>query len=130
VKALFAMGQWYETAMSLDPDPLRMRQRAIAESADGEVQDALQRAYQAIVDVVADVIRRGQGQGLFTRAARAEAIAWAFIAHGQAMDAAMLMGWDAAECAERFGEMGIVILRAMLSEPDAALALRQELALD
>jgi AcrR family transcriptional regulator len=118
--ALHEMGTWYGQSMTIDPEPLRMRQRAIAESEDEETRECLQVKYKRIVAIVSAVIARGQEQGAFSTAISAEGLAWGFCAMGQMMDAAMLMDWDTDLCSTRFDEMNLMFLRALLADPDSA----------
>lgn len=120
LQALHEMGEWYGQSMSLDPEPLRLRQRAIAESEDDETRACLQTKYKRIVAIVSEVIARGQQQGAFSPAISPEGLAWGFCAMGQMMDAAMLMDWDTDLCSTRFDEMNLIFLRALLADPDSA----------
>ncbi len=127
--ALHEMGEWYGESISLDNEPLRMRQRAIAESEDGEVRGQLRRVYEQIITTIAEIISRGQAAGSFSRAAPAEGMAWAFVAIGQAMDSAALMGYPTAECQYRFAELQIAFMRYLLADPDHPALLQMVSAL-
>lgn len=116
--ALHAMGHWYGDSISLDNEPLRMRQRAIAESEDDEVRRQLRHVYGEILSTINEVIARGQAQGVFNRTAPAEGMAWAFVAIGQAMDGAALMGIPPEECGYRFAQLNIAFIRYLVTDPD------------
>ena len=116
-EALGAMGDWYAENVVADPEHLRLRQRAYAETDDPEVRAALQRVYLAVRDIAADVIRRGQEQGVFSRAVSPEAGAWLFIAIGQVLDLGRLIGLSAEECLRSCDELAATAKRALAAVP-------------
>jgi len=116
-EALNAMGSWYQEAQVTDPDHLRLRQRAIAETDDKDVQTLMRRTYAEVHEIAAEVIRRGQAQGAFRRDMRPEAGAWMFIAVGHVLDLARLIDMPADEYAHGCEQMVDLALGAIASTP-------------
>jgi len=116
-EALSGMGDWYAENVAVDPEHLRLRQRAYAETDDHDVRAALQRVYLAVQDIAAGVIRRGQEQGVFTREVSPEAGAWLFIAIGQVLDLGRLIGLSPEECLRSCDELAHAAKRALAVHP-------------
>lgn len=95
--ALSAMGQWYEQMVIADPAYLRLRQRAVSETDDPEIQHMLRAFYTEIHGVIREVIQRGQRQGSLRRELSADGAAWMFLALGQILDLSRLIGMTADE---------------------------------
>lgn len=112
-EALSAMGDWYAHNVVTDPEHLRMRQRAVAETDDEDVREGLRRTYLDVRDVAAGVIRRGQEQGIFNREVSPETGAWMFIAVGQVLDLSRLIGLSAEECLRSCDELAHAFKRAI-----------------
>lgn len=117
LEALMAIGTWYKQNIVEHPDLVRMRVRAMSESADAEVRAMLRQDFQAIVDIIAEVIRRGQAQGVFTRAIAAEGGALLFCAVGQQLDCLGLMGVDDETRLAQANALAVTALRALLANP-------------
>jgi AcrR family transcriptional regulator len=96
-EALTAMGMWYRQARVTAQDQLRLRQRAIAETDDEDVQALMRRIYTEIRDITAEVVARGQAQGRFRQDMLPQAGAWMFIAMGHVLDLALLIGMTPEE---------------------------------
>lgn len=116
-QALGAMGTWYREAQAMDLDHLRLRHRALAETDDEDVQAFMRRSYAEVREIVAEVIERGQAQGLFRPDLRPEAAAWLFIAMGQVLDLARLIGLPADEYTMGLGPMADLAFGSMSSSP-------------
>jgi AcrR family transcriptional regulator len=97
-EALERMGEWYGAAMETDPAYLRLRQRSLAETDDPQVRDCVKAIYDDILAILVAVIARGQAQGCISRAFAPEAGAWMFLAIGQTMDLARLVGLPSDDC--------------------------------
>lgn len=91
-EALEALGEWYVQGILTNPDLLRLRMRAKAEAEDEDVRESLRRGYGEIHDIVVEVIRRGQQQGVFNRDQDPEGAAWLFMGVGQILDLGVLTG--------------------------------------
>ena len=118
-QALHAMGAWYGQTMETDPEYLRLRQRALAETDDEEVRAGLHRTYVEVRRVVAGVIARGQQQGVFRGDITPAGGAWLFVAVGHTLDLARLIGMSPQEFAEECAQMIEVAHKALAAEPDA-----------
>lgn len=116
-QAISAMGGWYAQNVIDDPDHLRLRQRAIAETDDEEIRAILRRTYEDVRDIAAAVIGRGQEQGVFVRTVRPEAGAWMFIAVGQVLDLARLIGLSADECLRSCDELAGLMKELLSARP-------------
>ncbi|MGH2588667.1 MAG: TetR/AcrR family transcriptional regulator [Dehalococcoidia bacterium] len=117
-EALAAMGGWYNEAMETDPAYLRLRQRALAETDDPDVQRWVRACYEEILAIFAHVLQRGQEQGTISRAIDPMAGAWLFLAIGHTMDLSRLIGLG-----EELGEDGrhgmtAVFKRALMTLPE------------
>lgn len=116
-EALDAMGSWYQNAMVTDPDHLRLRQRAIAETDDEDVRELMRRTYDEVRQIAAEVIARGQAQGRFRPDMRPEAGAWMFIAVGHVLDLARLIGMPSDEYATGCEQMIDLAFGSLLTAP-------------
>jgi AcrR family transcriptional regulator len=94
LEALDAMGAWYFENARRDPDPLRVRARALADSQEEETQELLREGYVRILEFVRDLLARAQGQGLIDDEVNVDAAAWLFMAVGQAIDLVTLLGME------------------------------------
>ena len=94
LQALNAMGAWYFENAREDPDPLRVRARALADSQEEETQELLREGYVRILGFVRDLLARAQGQGLIDDAVNVDAAAWLFMAVGQAIDLVTLLDME------------------------------------
>jgi AcrR family transcriptional regulator len=84
--ALAAIGEWYETSVYANNVPVRLRMRAIAEATDEDIAEILRQCYARIHAMVEEQIRRGQEEGLFSRAVDPSAAAWVYIGIGKILD--------------------------------------------
>lgn len=114
---LRAMGEWYEQMVVADPEYLRLRVRAVPDTEDTEVQAVLHAMFQQIHVIVRDVIRRGQEQGVYSRAVSAEAGAWLFIAIGQIADLTRLIGMEPSESLPICAMTAQAAMQALLADP-------------
>jgi AcrR family transcriptional regulator len=111
--AMSAMGEWYVENVITDPDHVRLRERALAETDDEEVRTILRRTYEDVRDIVAGVIRRGQAQGMFVTDIAPETAAWMFIAVGKVLDQARLIGLSTEEALRSCDELAALMKRAI-----------------
>ena len=116
-RALSAMGDWYAQMVIADPEYLRLRQRAIAETDDAEVQTLLRSFYLEIHALVSEVIRRGREQGTLARAGTPEGQAWLFLAVGQILDLTRLIGLSPEDCYRVCDEVVAVTRAGMVTPP-------------
>src|SRR4030067_355539 len=68
LQALDAMGAWYFENARRDPDPLRVRVRAQADSQEDDTQELLRDGYQHIAQFVRDLLAAAKEQGLIDAA--------------------------------------------------------------
>ena len=120
VLAFGKMGEWYTQRMMNDRAELQMRQRAIAETEDEEIQAKLRDVYDEIVEIVAVVVRRGQSMGLISPEIEARAVAWLFVGMGNIGDLMMLMGVPFEACNQLFNGLSPIFLRGILAKPELA----------
>ena len=113
---IIEMVRWYGQSIEQDPDYLRLRMRAGSETNDDEVREQLARAYQELIGLVSDVVRKGQEQGVFKKHVPVQGAAWMFMAVGQIADLTKLLGMEGSETAQRFADMGTLFWE-MLIEP-------------
>ena len=115
--ALEAMGQWYAHAMETDPEYLRLRLRALAETDDEDVRATVHETYAGILATITEVIRRGQAQGCINREITPEGGAWLFMSIGHTMDLARLIGQAPDEYDRGCHGMVEVAKRALMADP-------------
>jgi len=94
LQALNAMGAWYFENARRDPDPLRVRVRAQADSQEDDTQELLREGYQRIAQFVRDLLVRAKEQGLIDDEVNVDSAAWLFLAVGQAIDLVTLLGME------------------------------------
>jgi AcrR family transcriptional regulator len=94
LQALDAMGAWYFENARRDPDPLRVRVRAQADSQEDDTQELLRDGYQRIAQFVRDLLAQAKEQGLIDAEVDVDAAAWLFMAVGQAIDLVALLGME------------------------------------
>jgi AcrR family transcriptional regulator len=111
--AMTAMGEWYVHNVLTDPDHVRLRERALAETDDAEVRTILRRTYESVRDTVAGVIRRGQAQGVIVTDVAPETAAWMFIAIGKVLDQSRLIGLSTDETLRSCDELAALMKRAI-----------------
>jgi AcrR family transcriptional regulator len=112
-EALGAMGDWYSHNVVTDPEYLRLRQRAVAETDDDEIREIQRRVYEDVRDIVSGVIRRGQSQGVFSLNVSPDSAAWMFIAIGQVLDLGRLIGLSEEEALQSCMDLGAIFKRAL-----------------
>lgn len=117
VEALHEMGHWYCDSVVSDPDELRLRYRATGEAEDDEARALLRAGYEQILETVANVIRRGQQQGVITREVAPEPAALLFISLGKMIDLGKLLG-AGQQMMDWIDLMGDVHGRALAPRPD------------
>ena len=88
---MVAIGTWYHQSVGGEPDPLRVRARAIAESQDEDIRAAVRDAYSQCFLFVRNLLLSARQQGLIDAEADIDAIAWLFMGVGQAIDTATLL---------------------------------------
>ncbi len=108
---LMALGGWYEHSIVADPDPMRLRMRAVAEAEDGDVRALLRDGYAEVQRLIADVIRRGQAQGVFDAGADPDAVAWLWTGIGGVLDLNMMI--DGMPCPPVGAGIGPALLRLL-----------------
>jgi AcrR family transcriptional regulator len=116
-EALHRMGDWYRERVLADPDALRLRQRAAAETDDAEVAGVLQKTNREVMVVVADLLRRGQAEGTVSRSITPEGGAMLFIAVGMLLDHARLTGMSVEETMTACDEVAHACKQALLVHP-------------
>ena len=94
LQALDAMGAWYFENARRDPDPLRVRARALADSQETDTRQMLREGHERILEFVRDLLARAQAQGLIDSEVNTDAAAWLFMAVGQAIDLVTLLGME------------------------------------
>jgi AcrR family transcriptional regulator len=113
LEALNAMGAWYFQNARRDPDPLRVRARAAADSQESDTQELLREGYVRILEFVRDLLARAQRQGLIDEEVNVEGAAWLFMAVGQAIDLVTLLGMEEHFDDDVFGGIQRLFARAL-----------------
>lgn len=117
LEALMGMVEWYDTSIRESPEHLQLRMRAESETNDEDVRAGLASAYEMLVARVAQLVERGQAQGVFQARVSPEAAAWMFMAMGQIGDLTHMLGMEGERAQRCFMELGMLFWE-MLVEPD------------
>ena len=91
LRAMAAIGAWYHQSVGQEPDPLRVRARAIAESQDDDIRAVVREAYMQCFLFVRSLLLSAREQGLIDSEADIDAIAWLFMGVGLAIDTVTLL---------------------------------------
>jgi AcrR family transcriptional regulator len=91
LRAIAAIGTWYHQSVGQEPDPLRVRARAIAESQDDDIRAVVREAYLQCFLFVRSLLVSAREQGLIDSEADIDAIAWLFMGVGLAIDTVTLL---------------------------------------
>ena len=91
LRAMAAIGSWYHRGVGQEPDPLRVRARAIAESQDDDIRAVVREAYLQCFLFVRSLLVSAREQGLIDSEADIDAIAWLFMGVGLAIDTVTLL---------------------------------------
>ena len=91
LRAMAAIGSWYREGVGQEPDPLRVRARAIAESQDDDIRAVVREAYLQCFLFVRSLLASAREQGLIDSEADIDAIAWLFMGVGLAIDTVTLL---------------------------------------
>jgi AcrR family transcriptional regulator len=91
LRAMAAIGTWYHQSVGQEPDPLRVRARAIAESQDDDIRAVVREAYLQCFLFVRSLLVSAREQGLIDSEADSDAIAWLFMGVGLAIDTVTLL---------------------------------------
>ena len=91
LRAIAAIGTWYHQSVGQEPDPLRVRARAIAESQDEDIRAVVREAYLQCFLFVRNLFATAREQGLVDSEADIDAIAWLFMGVGLAIDTVTLL---------------------------------------
>ena len=114
VDALLAMVMWYEQSIREDPAYLLLRMRAEGETNDADVREALATAYSGLVENVAELVRRGQRQGVFNQSVTPHGAAWLFMGMGQVADLTLMLGMDGTAAEKCFNDLGQLFWQVMV----------------
>ncbi len=90
---------------------MRLRMRAAAEAEDDDVCALLRDGYAEVQRLIADVVRRGQAQGVFDAGADPDAIAWIWTGIGWVLDLNMMI--DGMPCPPVGAGVGPTLLRLL-----------------
>ncbi len=93
-QAIAAIGAWYFHNVREEPEPLRVRARAVAESQEHDTQTLLREAYLGVFDFVRGLFAAAQRQGLVGEGVNVDAAAWLFMGVGQVIDLLSLLGLE------------------------------------
>ncbi len=94
LQALAAIGAWYSENVREEPDPLRVRARAVADSQDEDTRAFVRYGYLRAFEFVRDLYATAHRQGLIDEEVNPEAAAWLFMGVGQVIDSMTLLGME------------------------------------
>ena len=104
---------YYDHARSRS-DFMRLQFRALAESDDPEIQEALRNNFRALIRFLTEALEEGKRRGLLSQDVDSATVAWQFLSLGLALDMMYLLGLGAdldRQQVERWSELFVRSLR-------------------
>jgi AcrR family transcriptional regulator len=105
---------------------MRLQFRALAESDDAEIREALRGNFRALIRFLTDALEEGKRRGLVSHDIDSPTVAWQFLSIGLAVDIMYLLGFDRGvdrQRVERWSDLFIRSLRPR-SEVDLEKAMQ------
>jgi AcrR family transcriptional regulator len=100
---------------------MRLQFRALAESDDPEIQEALRGNFRALIRFLIDTLEEGKRRGLISQEMDSAAIAWEFLSLGLALDIIYLLGLDRGVDRQRVERWADFLVRSLRPSPEVNL---------
>ena len=84
---------YYDHALSRS-DFTRLQFRALAESDNAEIREALRGNFRALIRFLTEALEEGKRRGLVSQEVDSATVAWQFLSFGLALDIMYLLGFD------------------------------------
>ena len=111
---------YYDHARSRS-DFMRLQFRALAESENPEVQEALRSNFRFLIRFLTDALEEGKRRGLVSEAVDSQTVAWQFLSLGLAMDVMYLLGFGRGVDRQRVERWSDFFIRSLRPEPEVDL---------
>jgi AcrR family transcriptional regulator len=100
---------------------MRLQFRALAESEDPEIQEALRSNFRALIRFLMDALEEGKRRGLVSQEVDSATVAWEFLSLGLALDIIYLLGLDRGVDRQRVGRWADFLVRSLRPSPEVNL---------
>jgi AcrR family transcriptional regulator len=100
---------------------MRLQFRALAESDDPEIQEALKGNFQALIRFLMEALEEGKRQGLVSQEVDSAAVAWEFLSLGLSLDVICLLGLDRSVDRQRVERWADFLVQSLRPSPEVNL---------
>ena len=100
---------------------MRLQFRALAESDDPEIQEALKGNFRALIRFLMEALEEGKRRGLVSHEVDSAAVAWEFLSLGLALDIIYLLGLDRGVDRQRVERWADFLVRSLRPSPEVNL---------
>ena len=111
---------YYDHARSRS-DFMRLQFRALAESENPEVQEALRSNFRFLIRFLTDALEEGKRRGLVSQHVDTATVAWQFLSLGLALDVMYLLGFGRGVDRQRVERWSDFFIRSLRPEPEVDL---------
>ena len=103
-------------------DFMRLQFRALAESDNPEVQEALRGTFRFLIRFLTDALEEGKRRGLVSDDVDSATVAWQFLSLGLSLDVMYLLGFGRGVDRQRVERWSDFFVRSLRPAPDVDLA--------
>ena len=103
---------YYDHARSRS-DFMRLQFRALAESNDPEIREALRGNFRALIRFLTDALEEGKRRGLVAQEVDSPTVAWQFLSIGLSLDIMYLLGFDRGVDRQRVERWSDLFIRSL-----------------
>ena len=100
---------------------MRLQFRALAESDDPEIQEALKGNFQALIRFLVEALEEGKRRGLVSQEVDSAAVAWEFLSLGLSLDVICLLGLDRSVDRQRVERWADFLVQSLRPSPEVNL---------
>jgi AcrR family transcriptional regulator len=100
---------------------MRLQFRALAESDDPEIQEALKGNFQALIRFLMEALEEGKRRGLVSQEVDSAAVAWEFLSLGLSLDVICLLGLDRSVDRQRVERWADFLVQSLRPSPEVNL---------
>lgn len=112
---------YYDHARSR-ADFMRLQFRALSESNDPEIREALRGNFRALIRFLTDALEEGKRRGLVSQEVDSPTVAWQFLSIGLAVDIMYLLGLDRGVDRQRVERWSDLFIRSLRPSAEVDLA--------
>jgi AcrR family transcriptional regulator len=100
---------------------MRLQFRALAESDDPEIQEALKGNFRALIRFLMEALEEGKRRGLVSQEVDSAAVAWEFLSLGLSLDVICLLGLDRSVDRQRVERWADFLVQSLRPSPEVNL---------